>query len=469
MTLRYLRALCSALLFAATASAQQPASLTIDTHTPVAHASPTLYGLMTEEINYSYDGGLYPEMVSNRAFKNNRGPQPRPLDRSSSRAPPAPPSLRQDHRPQRRPPPQPQTHRPTPPLRSLRRHRQRRLLGHAPSVPHDHLPGSLYAKSGHPHRPITIRLIDDNTAAVLASTSIPALTTTGSNTPSPSKPPPPSNPPLTEPPRNHPSSTPALSGSASSPSSRPPITDRPNGLRIDLMEKLAAMHPAFLRFPGGNYLEGDRIDERFDWKKTIGPLDRPSHSPQPLEYHSSDGLGLLEFLELVRRPEHAARPRRLRRLLSPRRPHQPRPDSNPTFRMLSTKSNTSPATPPPSGEPSAQRTATPSPSTSPTSRSATKTNSTNPTATTAASPSSTKPSSSAIPHSRSSPPLRSKARTPDVVDDHYYRSAARVLQRRPSLRQDRPQRPEDLRRRVGHTRRRAHHRTSARPSAMPPG
>ena len=63
------------------------------------------------------------------------------------------------------------------------------------------------------------------------------------------------------------------------------------------MEKLAAMHPAFLRFPGGNYLEGDPIADRFDWKKTIGPLvDRPTH-PSPWFYHSSDGMGLLEFLE----------------------------------------------------------------------------------------------------------------------------------------------------------------------------
>jgi hypothetical protein len=41
------------------------------------------------------------------------------------------------------------------------------------------------------------------------------------------------------------------------------------------MEKLAAMYPAFLRFPGGNYLEGDHIPDRFDWKKTIGPLVVP--------------------------------------------------------------------------------------------------------------------------------------------------------------------------------------------------
>ncbi len=57
------------------------------------------------------------------------------------------------------------------------------------------------------------------------------------------------------------------------------------------------MHPTFLREPGGNYLEGDTVEERFDWKTTIGPLvDRPTHR-SPWNYQSSDGLGLLEFLE----------------------------------------------------------------------------------------------------------------------------------------------------------------------------
>ena len=77
----------------------------------------------------------------------------------------------------------------------------------------------------------------------------------------------------------------------------PTYQDRTNGNRIDLMEKMAAMRPKFLRFPGGNYLEGDHIPDRFEWKKTIGPLvDRPTH-PSPWRYRSSDGMGLLEFLE----------------------------------------------------------------------------------------------------------------------------------------------------------------------------
>jgi alpha-N-arabinofuranosidase len=77
----------------------------------------------------------------------------------------------------------------------------------------------------------------------------------------------------------------------------PTFHGRPGGNRIDIMDKLAAMHPRFLRLPGGNYLEGDHIADRFDWKKTIGPwVDRPTHQ-SPWRYRSSDGMGLLEFLE----------------------------------------------------------------------------------------------------------------------------------------------------------------------------
>ena len=58
----------------------------------------------------------------------------------------------------------------------------------------------------------------------------------------------------------------------------PTYHGRPGGNRVDIMNLLAAMQPKFLRFPGGNYLEGDHIAERFDWKKTIGPwVDRPTH------------------------------------------------------------------------------------------------------------------------------------------------------------------------------------------------
>ena len=77
----------------------------------------------------------------------------------------------------------------------------------------------------------------------------------------------------------------------------PSFKDRKNGLRIDLMEMMAEMRPKFLRFPGGNYLEGNNFANRFDWKQTIGDSDeRPGHQ-SPWGYRSTDGLGLLEFLQ----------------------------------------------------------------------------------------------------------------------------------------------------------------------------
>ena len=77
----------------------------------------------------------------------------------------------------------------------------------------------------------------------------------------------------------------------------PTYNHRPNGTRPDIMQLLADMQPKFLRFPGGNYLEGNTIAERFDWKATIGDVSqRPGHR-SPWGYWSTDGFGLLEFLE----------------------------------------------------------------------------------------------------------------------------------------------------------------------------
>ena len=77
----------------------------------------------------------------------------------------------------------------------------------------------------------------------------------------------------------------------------PTYNNRPNGTRPDIMQLLADMHPRFLRFPGGNYLEGNTIPERFNWKETIGDVaQRPGHR-SPWGYWSTDGFGLLEFLE----------------------------------------------------------------------------------------------------------------------------------------------------------------------------
>ncbi len=77
----------------------------------------------------------------------------------------------------------------------------------------------------------------------------------------------------------------------------PTYNNRPNGNRKDIMELLADMKPGFLRFPGGNYLQSKKLETRFDWKLTLGDISqRPTHDNNSWGYHSSDGMGIMEFL-----------------------------------------------------------------------------------------------------------------------------------------------------------------------------
>ncbi|MEV6448233.1 LamG-like jellyroll fold domain-containing protein [Amycolatopsis sp. NPDC051716] len=80
----------------------------------------------------------------------------------------------------------------------------------------------------------------------------------------------------------------------------PTFKNRPNGVRADLGQKLAAMKLGLFRVPGGNYLEGNTLDTRFAWKNTIGPLEqRPGHQNTAWGYWSTDGFGILDYLKLA--------------------------------------------------------------------------------------------------------------------------------------------------------------------------
>ena len=73
---------------------------------------------------------------------------------------------------------------------------------------------------------------------------------------------------------------------------------RANGLRVDLAQDVNALHPAFVRFPGGCYVEGNVLANRFNWKDTLGdPMLRPGHLNDNWNYRSSDGLGYHEYLQ----------------------------------------------------------------------------------------------------------------------------------------------------------------------------
>jgi alpha-N-arabinofuranosidase len=251
-----------------------------------------LYGLMTEEINFSYDGGLYAELVRDRAIAAGR----RPLfhwtmvARGSSIV-----SISVDDK--------------TGPSTALPRSLRVNVTAATeaapagvqndgfwgiPVRPRTTYTGSFYAKADSAGVPVSVSLVNNETGAIAASASVRGLTSdwaqytftlkTGQVATSAND-----HLVLTVP-------RPATIWFNLVSLFPPTYHDRPHGNRIDLMESMAAMHPRFLRLPGGNYLEGDHIPDRYDWKKTIGPwVDRPTHS-SPWRYRSSDGMGLLEFM-----------------------------------------------------------------------------------------------------------------------------------------------------------------------------
>ncbi len=73
---------------------------------------------------------------------------------------------------------------------------------------------------------------------------------------------------------------------------------RANGLRADLAEMLVELNPAFVRFPGGCWVEGDTMKESYRWKETVGPLQERRTQWNIWGYWATHGLGYHEYLQL---------------------------------------------------------------------------------------------------------------------------------------------------------------------------
>lgn len=73
--------------------------------------------------------------------------------------------------------------------------------------------------------------------------------------------------------------------------------NRPNGMKKDLAETIAALHPKFMRFPGGCLTHGDGINNIYYWKNTIGPLEQRKQQKNIWHYHQSVGLGYFEYFQ----------------------------------------------------------------------------------------------------------------------------------------------------------------------------
>lgn len=70
---------------------------------------------------------------------------------------------------------------------------------------------------------------------------------------------------------------------------------RANGLRADLAQTLADLQPKFVRFPGGCVAHGNGVDNIYDWKGSIGPLESRKSLSNIWGYHQTRGLGYHEY------------------------------------------------------------------------------------------------------------------------------------------------------------------------------
>ena len=260
--------------------------------------SPTLYGIMTEEINYSYEGGLYAELIRNRSFQDTGRNNPGDHYWTLVKDPAAAGSMSVDTA---------QPLNPAHPV-SLKLDATgataKQPVGVAnegywgiPVKPNTRYRASFYAKAAPGFTgPMVVRIESNDGSTVYASGEVSKISgewkqytvtlTTGKSV--------------------APSVTNRFVIAATKPGTvwltmvslfPPTWNNRPNGLRPDIMQLLSDMKPATLRFPGGNYVEGKTVATRFDWKKTIGPVvERPGHRNDSWGYWSSDGMGLMEFL-----------------------------------------------------------------------------------------------------------------------------------------------------------------------------
>jgi alpha-L-arabinofuranosidase/uncharacterized protein (DUF2147 family) len=270
------------------------ASLTVQANVTGPSISPLLYGLMFEDINHSGDGGLYAELIRNRIFKDNASsPDYWSVVNSSG----ASGSIALDT---------------SNPVNNVALTTSLKLTISAVSTgqrvgvanagfwgipvrPNTTYNASFYAMaSSNFSGPLTVDIESNDGSTIYASATINSISTSWQQY----------------------SVTLTTGNVAASKTNRfvisaaqtgtvwfnlvslfpPTWNNRTNGLRPDLMQLLSNMQPTFLRFPGGNFLEGETLADYFPWDKSIGALSqRPGHN-DPWGYRSSDGLGLLEYL-----------------------------------------------------------------------------------------------------------------------------------------------------------------------------
>ncbi len=77
----------------------------------------------------------------------------------------------------------------------------------------------------------------------------------------------------------------------------PQDTYKGHGMRKDIADTIAALHPQFVRFPGGCMVHGDGLDNIYNWKESIGPLQDRKPAKNIWRYHQSRHIGYYEYFQ----------------------------------------------------------------------------------------------------------------------------------------------------------------------------
>jgi alpha-L-arabinofuranosidase len=290
MSLQKLAVACCALTaisFATTGiAADAPANITVRVNQPGHRVAPTLWGIFFEDINLSADGGIYPEMVRNRSFEDAKSPEHWTLTKTDGDQDS---SIEIDS---------------SRPLNPFNRHSLRlrakpgALLRNPGYWGMNFVSGESYqvrlaARSDKDFSGSIVVALEKSGGGDLARGNLSGLnsdwrwfnlTLKASDTDA----------------RGQLGISVQGTGTIwlDMVSVMPAKTWKNHGLRPDLCEMLAGLKPAFVRFPGGCWVEGDDMAHMYNWKKTIGDI---AHR-QPLwniwGYQATHGLGYHEYLQL---------------------------------------------------------------------------------------------------------------------------------------------------------------------------
>ena len=292
-TLKWSAWLAGAALASALTTTAQPAKISVALDQPGHRISPTLWGIFFEDINLSADGGIYPELVRNRSFEDSEKLENWKFtsgDGGTSEAKVITADVMA----------QP----PVPPLNAFNRKSLRVTVGGNFTLLNEGYWGmNIVAGDGYTCKlaargekfegKLTVKLLS-SAGTVLASGEITGigggwkyhkldLTAAGGD----------------------PKARLEISGEGKGVlyldmvSLLPKKTWKDHGLRPDLAESLAGLHPKFMRFPGGCWVEGDDFAHMNHWKNTVGNIDARTPLWNIWGYFATHGLGYHEYLQLA--------------------------------------------------------------------------------------------------------------------------------------------------------------------------